>query len=304
MIRAAILDIDGVILGHKDGVNFPIPSSGVILRLQNLAKTIPVSLCSVKPYFAVQPIIEACELTKWFHITDAGARLVNIEQQLVESTAIGPNAYRFLKELAKTNVFTEWYSGDDYAILSNEHDFLIESRAKLLGKIPVVKSPKKLDPIEKIIVLPLDDIQTTTLLSITQKFAPEIELHWGVNPSRIPKMNAFITNPRATKRTGVTRLAELHQISLTDTLAMGDSLNDWTFMEPCGYVAALANAEPELKELVLARGDHGYVSNKSIDEDGFLAVCSHFPLCYYDAHWVWMRDAVRRLVREHAGPSI
>lgn len=278
MIRAAILDIDGIILGHKDGVNFPLPSPAVIEHLQTLAKQMPVSLCSVKPYFAVEPIIQACGLENWFHITDAGASLVNKSTNTRETTSLDSHAIKFLNALEDANIYTEWYSGDKFNILSADHSFLIESRAKLLGKIPVVQQPTKKTVVDKIIILPLDDIQTTSLNTIASKFTKYFTVHWGVNPSKIPQMAAFVTNPLATKRTGAQRLAELHKVPLIKTLAMGDSTNDWTYMEPCGYVATLSNGESELKELIRTRKNDGYVSGKSIDEDGFIDALKFFAL--------------------------
>jgi len=278
MVRAAILDIDGIILGHKQGVNFPLPSPTVKKHLQTLAKTMPVSLCSVKPFFAVEPIITACGLEKWYHIIDAGATLVNKSTGERETKSLPSAAIKFLRELAEANLYTEWYSGDDFNILSDEHSFLIESRAQLLGKIPVVVTPKRTTTIHKIIVLPLDEIQTISLTTIARKFSQYFDIHWGVNPSKIPQMAAFITHPLATKRTGAQRLAELHGIPLVKTLAMGDSTNDWTYMELCGYVATLSNGEVELQELVKARKNDGFVASKSIDEDGFVEALNFFKL--------------------------
>jgi hydroxymethylpyrimidine pyrophosphatase-like HAD family hydrolase len=73
-------------------------------------------------------------------------------------------------------------------------------------------------------------------------------------------------------------LAELHQVPLNKTLAMGDSTNDWTYMEQCGYVATLSNGESELKELIRTRKNDGFVSEKSIDQDGFVDALAFFGL--------------------------
>ena len=49
MIKAIITDIDGVIVGKKHGVNFPLPNDDVIQKLKNLHKTgFPIVLCTAK----------------------------------------------------------------------------------------------------------------------------------------------------------------------------------------------------------------------------------------------------------------
>lgn len=47
MIKAIIADVDGVIVGNRRGVNFPLPNKVVMQKLKDLHKKgIPIVLCT------------------------------------------------------------------------------------------------------------------------------------------------------------------------------------------------------------------------------------------------------------------
>ncbi|MFO3688246.1 Cof-type HAD-IIB family hydrolase [Staphylococcus felis] len=60
--------------------------------------------------------------------------------------------------------------------------------------------------------------------------------------------NIEITHADAQKGTAVASIAEKLGVSLEDTMAIGDNLNDKSMLERVGYPVAMANAIPELKE--------------------------------------------------------
>ena len=62
MKKAIILDVDGVIIGEKKGVNTPHPHPDVMEKMQTIRSNgIPVVLCTAKPAFAIEyEIKEAC----------------------------------------------------------------------------------------------------------------------------------------------------------------------------------------------------------------------------------------------------
>src|SRR5471030_3245027 len=77
MIKAIIADVDGVLVGKKNGFNFPLPSTQVIqglLRVHNGGT--PVVLCTAKFNYAVRAIIKKAKLTGP-HITDGGALILD-----------------------------------------------------------------------------------------------------------------------------------------------------------------------------------------------------------------------------------
>ncbi len=279
MIKALILDIDGVMLGHKDELNFPLPSNEIQNRLQNLSKLYPISLCTVKAYFAVKPIVEACGIVDNFHVTDAGATIINEKKNIFNTTSIDlDQAKLIIEELRKSEIYVEWYDANEYYALNHENSLVRDGRTKLLGHEAILSNEVTSTSISKIIVFPMNEWQTTSLITIAKKYDEFMDLHWGYNPSLIPKQNAFLTHPTATKRTGVEHLEKFTGVPLSQTLAIGDSTNDWTFMELCGYKATLENGSPELKELVSNEQKRGFISTKSVDEDGLLEILNHFKL--------------------------
>lgn len=87
----------------------------------------------------------------------------------------------------------------------------------------------------------------------------------------------IITAPGVSKKHAAVEIAESINVPLRSILGIGDNLADWQFMELCGYTAAMGNATDDLKELVSARGDKGYVG-KSIDKNGILDILNHYAL--------------------------
>ncbi len=279
MFKAAILDVDGVILGHKQNINFPLPSYPVQRLLQSLSEQgIPVSLCSAKAYFAIKDIISACGI-EGLHITDAGALLVDTKNSLTYPNYIPTDAAKkILAQLFEKNIYTEFYASESYyAFPDQEKNMQIrEGRINNLGHTPTILNPmtESLPELTKIYTLPdsAEDVAFVKSLGISMQY--KAALHWGNNPSLIPAAAFFFTNKDATKETGAQKIAELTGISLSETLAIGDSTNDWSFMKLCGYKATLANGTPELKRTVLEAS--GYVSEKSVDDDGVVEIIEFF----------------------------
>ncbi|MCC7303954.1 HAD family phosphatase [bacterium] len=279
MIRAIILDIDGVILGHLEGRNFPLPSENVQLHLQSLSKQIPISLCTVKAYFAVEPIIQACGLENSYHITDAGATLIKSSTKEISTISIElDQAKKLIEELGKNEIYVEWYSGNEYYTLPHRNTLIRDSRTRLYNREAVISPTVTSDSISKIIAFPTNEIQEATVRNISQSFTKYTSMHWGINPARIPVEYPFFTDPTATKRSGAERIAELNGIPLSETLAVGDSTNDWTFMELCGYKATLGNGSSELKSLVTVEKSNSFLTRSNVDQDGILEILKHFNL--------------------------
>src|SRR6185503_9311617 len=89
MIKAIITDVDGVIVGDKEGVNFPLPNDKVIQKLKEINKKgIPVVLCTGKFSLAIEDIIIKAELDNP-HITDGGALIYNpLRNQIIKEHSI------------------------------------------------------------------------------------------------------------------------------------------------------------------------------------------------------------------------
>lgn len=69
------------------------------------------------------------------------------------------------------------------------------------------------------------------------------------------KGNIEITHSQAQKGIALTKYAASLNIPLTQTMALGDNLNDLSMLSQVGYSVAMANAEPEVKALATYETD-------------------------------------------------
>ena len=92
MIKAIICDVDGVIVGKKHGVNFPLPNDLVIQRLKALhTKGIPVVFCTGKFQHGIFELVRKANLRNP-HITDGGALIINpLDNKIVKEHNLTQN---------------------------------------------------------------------------------------------------------------------------------------------------------------------------------------------------------------------
>jgi HAD superfamily hydrolase (TIGR01484 family) len=293
VIRAIITDIDGVILGNQNGVNFPSPSIEtfkVFTQLQNAS--VPISLCTAKAFFAIEKnIIQKGKLSN-YHITDAGGLLITGSGDFSQATPIDKTAAKELFTiLINESIYVELYTPNNYYVSRSITDTsnsnanisaqsIMEGRVNNLGLLPkILESIDDItEPIIKLYTLPESYFQIDLVNELAVRYRESMVLHWGKNPSLNPATAGFFTSPKATKELGIQKISQLQNIPLSETLGIGDSTNDWSFIQHCGYAAAPSNASDELKAHITSLGDKGYVSNRSVDDNAFADIVSHF-LC-------------------------
>lgn len=95
---------------------------------------------------------------------------------------------------------------------------------------------------------------------------PEIHVHMFAD-----KKGADVVERKASKAVGLLRLCEYYKIPLSETIAFGDSMNDYDIIKAAGKGIAMGNAMEELKKAA------DYVTDP-IDQDGIRNACLHFGL--------------------------
>jgi len=284
MIKAIILDVDGVIIGEKNGYNFPHPHPEVLSAFKKVRETgIPIILCTAKPHYAVSDIIDGAKLHNP-HITDAGAVIIDpIDHAVVKQAIIGKSlAQEVLKTLTQENVYVEFYTTEDYFIQENmqseitqKHDHILQKKPKLLQNI--VKESTNYN-ITKLMPIAKDVTDKQRVSEILSPFINRLSISWGLHPIALPLQFAIITAKGSSKKEGAEASLKSLGIEFDNALGIGDSTSDWGFIQACGYAATLENGSKEIKELLKQKGEGKYAIGKSVDENGILDILSFFRL--------------------------
>lgn len=283
MIKVIILDVDGVIVGEKIGFNSPNPHSEVIKRLKSIRqKGISISLCTAKPHYSIQKIIEEAGLMN-LHITNGGGVIIDpIKNIILKKHVIDrDNAARVIKNYLNNNVYTEFYSVDEYFIQGNQKSDLTEIHAHILQRKPYIVDSlvdeSKKQEIVKIMPISEDEEDKNRLVNLFATFKNDLTLSWGVHPIALPHLFGIITAKGISKKQASLEIAKSSNVKPEEMLGVGDSTSDWQFIEHCGYAGAMGNASNELKELIKIKGNKSFIG-KSVDENGILDIFDYFKL--------------------------
>ena len=283
MIKAIILDVDGVIVGEKIGYNSPYPHRDVIKRLKEIRrKGIPISLCTAKPHYSIQKIIDDAGLNN-LHITNGGGVVIDpIDNVILKKHIIDKNqSKKVIGHFLDNDAYTEFYSVAEYFIQENQKSDLTKIHTHILQREPhivtsLVNEAKKRE-IVKIMPIAKNEEDKKRLINLFESFKNELTLSWGIHPIALPHLFGIITAKGISKKQAAMEIAISEKVKPEEMLGIGDSTSDWQFIEQCGYAGAMENASNELKELVKIKGKQSFIG-KSDDENGILDILNYFEL--------------------------
>jgi len=275
MIKLIVLDVDGVVKGFTEGVNSPYPSQKVASYLKKLHdKGIPICLCTGKASFATRKIVEKIGLNNQ-HIADGGAVVFDpLDHTVLKSITLPQEvAKTLLDQTHGKKVLWELYTLQNKFI---EDDFPTH----------IIESPEIMPFIKVADLRPLGSAEKMTKIEI--KYMPEteeylklifmphkekIDIQWTHIPSLLPMKIVILTAKGVTKHAAVADLVKFYGVDFSEVLALGDTMMDWGFMDGCGYVATMGNANGEMKELIL---DHKGFVGGHVDSDGLIDILEHY----------------------------
>ena len=282
MIKGIILDIDGVIVGEKIGFNSPNPNIAVLDRLKQIsASGIPVVLCTAKPHFSITSIINGANLNN-YHITDGGGVIINqIENEIVKKHVIDTNlANQVLSMYLDNNVYTEFYTVDNYVVQDNQvcgitkqHSHILQCEPKLVSSLV---DESNLSEITKIMPIALNEEDKLRVTELFELLGTGLVLSWGVHPVALPLQFGIITAPNISKKQAAIMIMKKLNIPFDNVLGVGDSTSDWQFIELCKYGGAMENANDKLKELVLSKGNGFSLVGGHVDDNGIIEILDYF----------------------------
>ncbi len=282
MIKAIITDIDGVIVGAKHGINFPLPNNKVIQKLKELHKGgLPIVLCTAKFQCGIQELVKKAELSNP-HITDGGALIIDPLDNLIikKHTVEKQSVEKIISRSIENNIYIEAYGVDDYFIQKDQICEITEQHTPILQQEPkivddLLKAMKKIDVI-KLITYARNDQDKLRIESLLEDMEDGIHTIWTMHPTMLPTRLCIITLNGVSKKAAAEEVMEYLKVSPEETLGIGDTLGDWKFMSMCKYAATVGDESDELKELVKTKGAGNYFISSSVDEDGFLDIIDYF----------------------------
>ena len=283
-IKGIILDIDGVIVGEKIGFNSPSPHPDIISALKQIkSKGIPISLCTAKPHFAIKDIIENAKLDN-LHITDGGGVIIDpIDNVVLKSNIIDSNiAIKVLDTYIANNVYTEFYTVDDYFIQKNQECDITKQHTHVLQQEPKISesiiNAAKSNKLTKIMPIAKDEEDKKRLIELFKPFENDLILSWGIHPVALPLQFGIITAKGISKKSAAEEIMKNSNISFENVLSVGDSTSDWQFIQLSKFGGAMGNASDELKKLVTSKGEDFSCICPSVDENGILEIFKKFNL--------------------------
>lgn len=281
MIKAIILDVDGILAGTREGHNFPEPPDEVLAKLGQLSQQgIFVALCTGKGNFAVVDFVKRAGLDN-NHIVDGGGLTFNpVSGKVARVNAIPKDIAReVIAALIQEGIYTEFYGVGNYYIQQDQQGEVAEGRYNILQRRPELVADLAESSVEHEIIRILPVARTpeerTFIEQILAPYTDQVKVSWTMNGSTPGLEFAVTTRKGISKGTATEELLETQGIDFADTLGMGDTMHDWQFMERCGYKATLENAKPELLEKIRQHG--GYIG-PHVNEDGILDIFKNFEL--------------------------
>ncbi len=282
MIKAVVLDIDGVVVGSKDGYNFPHPSKKVISALQQIHNSgIPVSFITGKPTITAIQNIKAVGIDN-AHIADGGGTIINpVKNEIISVSQVRYEVLKELFELLPDASYVNPFSPEKYFLLKDIKNDFTDLYSRFLDHEPVLVDSLidavKDECITKINIFSFDETEKKKITEAVKKLSDKIDYNWTTNPHITPVQVMVVTSKGVSKQTGVKKLAGFLGISTSDVLGVGDTLHDWDFIQICGYKAAMGNAMQDLKDQINLE-DEKQIIGGHIDDDGLIDIFRHFKL--------------------------
>lgn len=284
MIKAIIADIDGVMVGKKHGVNFPLPNNLVIQKLKELhQKGLPIVLCTAKFQSGIRELVKKANLRNP-HITDGGALIIDpLDNKILKKHTFDKKlAERIIHACIESDVYTECYGTEGYFVQKDQVFDLTQKHALVMQTEPKVVSSLERDivtsDIIKIEAFARDKDDMPRVESLVKQFADDIHILWTMHATTLPFQVCDITGKDVSKKNASMEVLQLLTIDQEEVLGIGDTLGDWNYMSTCKYVATVGDESEELKELVKTKGENNYFYGASVDDNGILDIFNYFKI--------------------------
>lgn len=253
------LDIDGTILNNNQGIGSE--DLKVITQIKDTNKII---LISARKPSATWNIARQLNIRKDIIICYNGALILLGEKILSEYTI----SYEIIKDICAVadeySVSANIYCGDRW--LTTNLDEYVKKEVEIIGESPqvVLEIPKGISA-HKILIM-CDDQQTECIMHSLYGIA---EINFNKSKSGYIE----ITDNRASKEHAFAQILRYWHISVSETMAIGDGLNDMTLIKNAAVGIAMQNAVNEVKKVA------NFVT-LSNDNNGVAFAIKHYMKCF------------------------
>ena len=249
--KALVLDLDGTLTNSNKEIT--PDTKEAIMKIQKMGHT--VVLASGRPTPGVEPLAEELKLDKF------GGYILSYNGGMIKECKTGEVVYQqtLPKEIVpklfdmadELNIGLASYDSDGIVANDNRNKYIeLESR---INKLPIQYRKDVADP----------EIAPKKEEAIKEKFGDVL------NVSRSEPFFIEITPKGIDKAASLEKFCEITGNKRENMIACGDGFNDISMIEYAGIGVAMANAQPEVKEVA----DFITTSN---DEDGVARVIEEF----------------------------
>lgn len=284
MIRAVVLDVDGVVVGSEKGNNFPHPGLEVSAALKKIhASGIHVAFLTGKSSHTLTKMVKQLGIDG-LHVGDSGAMVCDPVNGTVAYASYVPYKplMNLLAALEEHHIQTFIFTEKTYYALEKYKSAFTEIYSRVIDLEPhFVESYEDVHEqnILKVNIIAHSEQDKKTVAEIMARLKPsEIEASpWSQHPAMAGKGFSMVTEKGVSKYSGLKHLVEHLHVDFSEVLGVGDTIHDWEFIEHCGYKGIMANATEELKGKADFNDPHTFLGGH-VDEDGVLNIFSHFNL--------------------------
>ncbi len=284
MIKAIITDVDGVMIGKKEGYNYPLPTPEIMQAFKTLQeKNIPIVLCTGKNSYSIEKLIKKAGLDGP-HIGDVGAYIFNpIKNQAIKIHELDKET---AKQIVKTFLGNNFHvsvstTSDSYTDTSHNKE-ITDKRSYILERQLLISSslPDEIEKREiiKILITLTSDEEKKVARKLIEPFLDRVNAFHNSHPVTGDWEYLVITKKGVNKKSAAHEVSESLGISLSEVLGVGDTIGDWEFIQDCGYAGIVGQKHPEVLELAKTKGEGKYFLATSVDENGLIQILEYFKL--------------------------
>ncbi|RJO62497.1 MAG: HAD family phosphatase [Dehalococcoidia bacterium] len=265
--KMVVIDIDGTLV-DKHG-NIAPEDKAAVTRLDN--SSVVVSLCTGRVIKASMPVIKELRLNN-FHIFYDGALIYNPgNMSTIYAKPLDAAIVREAIDFSRKNdIYLELYSSERF--FSERPNWSDEVHRKFFRVEPTKVNFDDIWNKERILkaeVVVHNDEEAVKAKLFEGNFGDRLRYSIARSPA-YPDIDFInIVNPQVSKGEALGKLLEYYGYQASETIAIGDGLNDIPLLKAAGVSVAMGNAFPEVKEASL------YIT-QDIEQHGVAAAINFF----------------------------